>query len=254
VVHFLLAMHISSFNSLIFIFLPAPRSPSPPPQPHNLIHFTGGLGLPSSRVGIATAIIGFIGFPLQIFLYPRLHSLFGTLKCYRLFLPFSPVAYALVPYLSLVPNKTYLIWPALTLVLGTQVISRTFALPGAIILINNSAPSPAVLGTIHGVAQSVSSGARSIGPLLGGWGLGVGLEKNMVGAVWWVMAVVAIFGWSISWAIFEGSGEVDSSEEEDNMAPERQRRKELDETEAPDMELEREAGGNSRSRAAFPGP
>ncbi|KKY20219.1 putative mfs multidrug [Phaeomoniella chlamydospora] len=212
--HFLLAIHISSFNALIFIFLPAPRSPTPPPQPQNLLHFTGGLGLPTSKVGLATAIIGFIGFPLQIFFYPRLHTLFGTLKCYRIFLPFSPLAYTLIPYLSLLPSTPLVIWPSLTLVLALQVISRTFALPGAIILVNNSCPSPQVLGTIHGVAQSVSSAARTIGPLVSGWALGVGLKDNIVGAVWWAMAGVALVGWGFSWAVFEGNGVDDEAEKD----------------------------------------
>ena len=204
--HFLLALHISSFNALIFILLPAPRAPHPPPRPHNLLRFTGGLGLSSSRVGLATAIIGFIGFPLQLFLYPKFHAKFGTLKCYRIFLPFSSMAYTSVPYLVLLPNIVYVVWPCLTFVLSLQVISRTFALPGAIILINNSCPDPRVLGTIHGVAQSVSSAARSLGPLVGGWALGQGLKNNMVGAVWWAMAIAALIGWCVSFLVFEGSG------------------------------------------------
>jgi len=201
VVHFLLAMHISAFNALIFVILPTPRSAN---KHATLLHFTGGLGLPPSKVGLATAIIGVIGFPLQLILYPRLHAKFGTLKAYRLFLPFSPLAYTVIPYLVLIPNKAWLIWPALVVALALQVFSRTFALPSAIILINNSTPHRSVLGTIHGVSQSVSSAARTIGPLLGGWGMGMGLKHNTVGAIWWSMAVVAIIGWSASWVIYEG--------------------------------------------------
>ena len=202
-VHFMLAMHVSAFNALIFVLLPTPRADNKHPT---LIHFSGGLGLPPSKVGLATAIIGIIGFPLQLLLYPRLHFKFGTLKAYRLFLPFSPVAYTLIPYLVLIPNKPWLVWPALVVVLACQVLSRTFALPGAIILINNSSPHPSVLGTIHGFAQSVSSAARTIGPIVGGWLMGEGLKHNTVGAVWWALAVVAALGWSASWAIFEGDG------------------------------------------------
>lgn len=211
-VHFLLAMHVSAFNALIFVLLPTPRAANDHP---GLIHFGGGLGLPPSKVGLATAIIGIIGFPLQLLLYPRLHHKFGTLKAYRLFLPFSPLAYTVIPYLVLIPNKAWLIWPALVVTLGLQVLSRTFALPGAIILINNSTPHPSVLGTIHGVAQSVSSAARTIGPIVGGWLMGEGLKHNTVGVVWWTMAIIAALGWSASWAIFEGDGgtPVDGREE-----------------------------------------
>ncbi|KIW26471.1 uncharacterized protein PV07_09564 [Cladophialophora immunda] len=200
--HHLLAMHISAFNALVFLFLPAPRSNNAHARLPFL--FTGGLGLSSDRVGLATAIIGIIGFPLQILLYPSLNSKLGTLPSYRWFLPFSVLAYAIMPYLALLPNKAYLVWPSLTVVLAFQVIARTFALPGSTILINNCTPHPSVLGTIHGFAQSVSSGARTLGPTLGGWGLGLGLGGNCVGAVWWVMASIAVLNWSLLWVISEG--------------------------------------------------
>jgi MFS family permease len=200
--HFLLAFHISSFNALIFILLPAPRSANT--NAHLPFSFTGGLGLSTEHVGLATAIIGIIGFPLQISSYPLINAKLGTLKCYRVFLPFSPIAYTLLPFLTLLPDKAYLIWPCLTAVLALQVISRTFTLPGAIILVNNSAPDPSVLGTIHGFAQSVSSAARTLGPVLGGIGLGWGLKNNAVGAVWWCMALVAITNWGVLWILREG--------------------------------------------------
>ena len=200
--HFLLAFHISSFNALIFILLPTPRSANT--NAHLPFSFTGGLGLSTEHVGMATAIIGIIGFPLQISSYPLINAKLGTLKCYRVFLPFSPIAYTLLPFLTLLPDKAYLIWPCLTVVLALQVISRTFTLPGAIILVNNSAPDPSVLGTIHGFAQSVSSAARTLGPVLGGIGLGWGLKHNAVGAVWWCMALVAITNWGVLWILREG--------------------------------------------------
>ena len=202
--HFLLAFHISSFNALIFILLPTPRSRNK--HAHLPFSFTGGLGLSTEHVGMATAIIGLIGFPLQISTYPLINAKLGTLRCYRTFLPFSPLAYTLLPYLTLLPPTPYLLWPALTVVLALQVISRTFTLPGAIILVNNSAPDPSVLGTIHGVAQSVSSAARTLGPVLGGLGLGWGLQHNAVGAVWWGMAAMACANWGVLWVLREGGG------------------------------------------------
>jgi hypothetical protein len=63
-----------------------------------------------------------------------------------------------------------------------------------------------VLGTINGVAQSVASGARTVGPMLGGWGLGWGLKHNRGGVVWWCLAGVASCGWCTSWLIYEGKG------------------------------------------------
>ncbi|OQE46193.1 hypothetical protein PENCOP_c001G03165 [Penicillium coprophilum] len=204
VAQFLLAFHTSAFNSMTFVFLPAPRAPENSRQ--GLFHFGGGLGLPSSRVGLATAIIGFIGLPLQIFLYPRIQTKLGTLTSFRTFLPFSPIAYVLMPFLVILPRIPWIVWPSFTFVVSLQVISRTFILPAAIILVNNCVTDPSVLGTVHGVAQSISSGARTLGPFLGGWGLGLGLENNMIGAVWWALAVESLLGWVMLWSISEGKG------------------------------------------------
>ena len=200
--HHLLAMHISAFNALIFLFLPAPRADNK--NARLPFFFTGGLGLSSKNVGLATAIIGVIGFPLQLLVYPWMNTKLGTLPSYRLFLPFSILAYLSVPYLALLPNKPLLMWPVLTVVLSLQVVSRTFSLPGTTLLVNNCTPHPSVLGMIHGLAQSVSSGARTIGPTVGGWGLGLGLGGNFVAAVWWAMACVAAINWCLLWAIYEG--------------------------------------------------
>ncbi|KAK5788808.1 hypothetical protein VI817_009766 [Penicillium citrinum] len=202
--HFLLAFHTSAFNAMTFTFLPTPRAPED--SRRGLFHFGGGLGLPSSRVGLATAIIGFIGLPLQILLYPRVQTKLGTLTSFRMFLPFSPISYLLMPFLVILPRVPWIVWPSFTVVVFLQVISRTFALPAAIILVNNCVTDPSILGTVHGVAQSISSGARTLGPLLGGWGLGLGLANNMVGAVWWALAVESLIGWFVLWSIYEGKG------------------------------------------------
>lgn len=106
----------------------------------------------------------------------------------------------------LVPNQPYLVWPALTVVISLQVLSRTFSLPATAILVNNSVPDKSVLGTVHGVAQSVSSAALTLGPVIAGWGLGLGLKNNIVGAIWWAIALEAMLNWALTWTIYEGNG------------------------------------------------
>lgn len=202
-VNFLLAFHTSAFNSMTFTFLPTPRAPE---GTRDGLFFGGGLGLPSSRVGLATAIIGIIGLPLQIFVYPGVQARLGTLSSFRALLPCSSLAYALIPFLVLIPRIPWIVWPAFTLVVSLQVISRTFTLPASIILINNCVSNPAILGTVHGVAQSVTSAARTLGPFVGGWGLGLGLQWNFIGGVWWFLALEALVGWILLWTIYEGRG------------------------------------------------
>lgn len=217
--HATLAFHVGTFSNLWFIFLSTPRfdpkHPSPPNHHRHLpFIFTGGLGMPPRSVGMAMAVLGVIGITLQLLVYPTINQKLGTLLSYRLSLLCFPIAYALAPYLAIVPSSVpppgqasgILVWMALGGVFFIQVLARTFALPAAIILINNCSPHPSVLGTIHGIGQSVSSASRTVGPILGGWLYGLGLSHGIVGGVWWGLGVVAVCGWVASGWVYEGTG------------------------------------------------
>ncbi|KAI1372906.1 MFS general substrate transporter [Hypoxylon crocopeplum] len=234
VAHFFLAFHVGTFNSLWFIFLSTPvynpTHPDPPDfAPQLPFRFTGGLGLPPRSVGLAMAVMGVIGITMQLFLYPRLSSRLGTVRSWRTCLFFFPVAYTLVPFLSIVPSTTAppsqktgpLIWITIAGLLLIQVTGRTFALPGQTILVNNCTPHPSVLGTVHGLGQSVSSFARTIGPILCGWLYGLGLSHGLVGGVFWGLAGMAVGGLIASFWVREGDGheiwlEGDEDDEDDH--------------------------------------
>ncbi|KAL5409973.1 hypothetical protein PMIN06_004943 [Paraphaeosphaeria minitans] len=216
--HGLMAMHVGTFNPLWFTYLSAPRydphHPNPPDfKPHGL-HFTGGMALPPPRIGLALSILGVIGITLQLFLYPGLSSRLGTARSYRIFLLLFPVAYSIAPFLSLVPSTSKppagvsgaLIWIAITAVLFVQVLARTFALPCTAILINNCCPHPSVLGTMHGIGQSVSSFTRTFGPIVFGWLFGKGIDVGIIALGWWSLACVAVVGSIAAQFVREGDG------------------------------------------------
>ncbi|OTB01455.1 hypothetical protein M426DRAFT_323471 [Hypoxylon sp. CI-4A] len=216
---FFLTFHVGTFNSLWFVFLSTPvfnpADPDPPGfVPQLPFRFTGGLGLPPRSVGMAMAILGTIGIIMQLFLYPGMSSRLGTIRSYRMCLFLFPITYALVPYLSIVPSTTAPpsqktgpgIWIAIAGLLLIHVTGRTFALPGQTILVNNCTPHPSVLGTVHGLGQSVSSFARTLGPILCGWLYGQGLSHGLVGGVFWGLGGVAIGGLVASFFVWEGNG------------------------------------------------
>ena len=208
---------VGTFNTLWLTFLSTPRfDPTNPSSParHLPFAFSGGLALPPRTIGIALAAVGTMGITLQLLVYPRVNTKLGTLRSFRFFLVCFPIVYTAAPYLAIIPSlrdaplaaSGFKTWLGIVGVLAVQVVGRTFALPATAILVNNSAPHTAVLGTVHGMAQSVSSLARTLGPILGGWGFGKGLKAGVVGAVWWVMAIVAVIGWVVSWRVREGNG------------------------------------------------
>jgi MFS family permease len=224
--HGLLAMHVGTFNNLWFVFLSTPRFDSrdthnkhgltlpPKYKPHAPFTFTGGLALPPPSIGTALAILGVIGISMQLLLFPTLSFKLGTTRSFRMSLLLFPITYLIAPYLAVIPSSTKppeqasgaWVWLGITLVLAIQVTARTFALPATAILVNNCCPHPSVLGSVHGIAQSVSSLTRTVGPVLAGWLYGVGLNKGMVGLAWWCMLCVALVGAVAGRFVREGRG------------------------------------------------
>lgn len=199
---FLQSLHVSAFNSMFFSLLPTPQADGR--DFHLPFRFSGGLGLSSQKMGFANTTIGMVGIPLQLFVYPRLIGSLGVKNSYRVFLPLGIVAYFLVPYLVLLPaENTILVWTCLSTVLSMQVLSRTFVNPATVMMVNDCAPSPETLGTIHGLAQSISSAARIIGPTMGGTILGWGLGHNFVGLPLWVLGLIALANWFVVLGIEE---------------------------------------------------
>ena len=219
IAHSILATHLGTFNNLWFVFLSTPVADPAHPDPPSFHRrlpfiFTGGLGMPPRDVGFAMATLGVIGILMQLFIYPVVNNKLGVVKSWRIFLYCFPLAYALVPFLAIVPSKSpppaekdgILVWLALCSVLFIQVTGRTFALPATTILVNNASPHPSVLGTMHGVGQSLSSAGRTIGPSLGGSLYGLSLRHGVVGAVFWGLGGLAVLNCIASNWVREGDG------------------------------------------------
>ncbi|KAJ5096838.1 hypothetical protein N7456_007559 [Penicillium angulare] len=221
---------MGAFNNLWLLFLSTPRyDPADPASPAQSLPFifTGGLGMLPQSVGFATSILGVIGMFLQFTIYPSINGRLGTAKSYQYFLSLFPLAYALAPYIALAPSTIPppgqangpWVWFWIIIVLFCQVTARTFTLPTSIILLNNCSPHPSVLGTIHGIGQSVSSAFRTIGPIFSGAWYGYGLDIGMIGFAWWLIALVSVFGCVAAIFVYEGSGHevLLPGEEEDDL-------------------------------------
>ncbi|TKA76209.1 hypothetical protein B0A55_06590 [Friedmanniomyces simplex] len=227
--------HMGAFANLWILFLATPRefipgisdaTPDTPPLipikdeqlaavvRRSAFKFASGLAFPPPTIGFAMAIIGFIGVALQFLLYPWANGRFGLMRCFRGSLFLFPAAYYLAPYIALLPSASpppapasgSAVWLGISCVLLLQVSARTFALPASIILLNNSAPHPSVLATIHGVGQACSATFRTMGPILAGYWYGVWTERGIAGMAWWFTGCVAAVGCGASFWVRNGSG------------------------------------------------
>lgn len=235
--------HLGAFTNIWTLFLSTPRpgfasiSPAVETIPEvadiqgrsigkrNLLWFAGGLGMPASTVGNATSILGVLGMLLQVVMYPPVHARLGTLRSFRYFLVIFPIAYLLAPFLATLPQAqnadgsssvSSVLWFAIVFILFLHTSARTMTLPASIILLNNCSPHPSVLGTIHGLGQSVSAGFRTVGPIVGGWWYGMGLDWGMSAFSWWAVAIASVLGSVASLSLYEGSGkEIELDDEEE---------------------------------------
>jgi len=149
-------------------------------------------------------VLGTIGILLQFLIYPRINTRLGNVQCFRLFSILFPIAYTLAPFLAVIPtDSTSLTWISITLVIAIHTTGRIFVLPATIVLLNNCAPDPSVLGMVHGVGQTTSALFRTLGPVVAGWVFGKSWEGGVIGAVWWGMAGVAVGGWVSSLFVWE---------------------------------------------------
>ncbi|XMA17509.1 hypothetical protein WAI453_010300 [Rhynchosporium graminicola] len=193
--------HMGGFDSLLPLFLSTPRSSAAQRFP---FVFSGGLGMEPRKVATALTMVGCIGLALQFVFYPTINSRLGNVKTFRIFCIAFPVAYCLAPYLVIVPaSQPFAVWTLITLVLTIHTAGRIFVLPVTIALLNNCAADASVLGTIHGLGQTTTAIFRTAGPVSAGSLFGASLELGSIRIVWWVMAIIAMFGWVASLFVWE---------------------------------------------------
>jgi F0F1-type ATP synthase assembly protein I len=210
----IIGIYMGSFQSLWLVFLSTHVSDPATETRHLPFVFGGGLGMPPRDVGFAMAILGAIGISLQIFVYPVVTQRIGVIRCWRIFLYSFPIAAICAPFLALVPSQSPppaakdgpIIWLGVCIVLFIQVVGRVFVGPATAILINNCSPHPSVLATTHGIAQTVASAVRTVSPVVVGWLYGVSLDHGVVGAVWWGLAAIALYGCVASQWVVESNG------------------------------------------------
>lgn len=189
-------LHNSTFLHIFPVFLSMPTSEN---NHASVFRFTGGLGLASPTIGLYLATFGICGIILQLVIYPRVQKHVGTLGALRVANMIFPLAYIIAPYLSLLSENKAAKWPAMAVVLFSQIMARTMAIPSTVILLTEAAPRRNVLGTVHGAGNTVSALASMIGPVIGGMLLARGIDHGSVGLVWWswlLLISLGALGWS----------------------------------------------------------
>jgi MFS family permease len=213
-VYTLLAMHSIAFDQLLPVFMHHSRHGRDIIEDKLPFSFNKGFGIDSGRIGLMFTLYGAVGIFYQFVVFPPLARHYGVLNCLRIVLSVMPVVYLLAPFSTLVPS-----------VLGAEItlfclwlikgLCSTFAFPCSTILLTNSAPSLRVLGTINGIATSVSAIGRAAGPTYAGSLFTWGTKEGFILAPFWGLSLVAALSTIPTWWLVEGDGFGHDDDEED---------------------------------------
>jgi len=180
-----------SFGSLYPIF----ASTQPP----------AGRGLDPSKIGISLSLAGIATIIFQAFAFQFVKARLGNLGTYRYSLLGIAISMVLMPWVGYVDDKPYFglgtgkawLYTELGVVLIVKNICAVGGLSSVMLLITNSAPSHASLGTLNGVAQTLSALGRSIGPFVSGglFTLSKNIRPKGEALAWSLFGGLALVGW-----------------------------------------------------------
>ncbi|RYP40425.1 hypothetical protein DL767_001725 [Monosporascus sp. MG133] len=187
----------SSFNSLYPVF----ASAQPPT----------GRDLRADVIGVSLSVAGIVTILFQLFLFRSLKSRVGNVGTYRGSLFGFGVTMALMPFVGYQDSKPPFgigdsklwLYAELGFILIIKNICAVGGLSSVMLLITNSAPSHASLGTLNGIAQTLSAAGRSVGPFISGGLFTVSTHVQPKGEAlaWGIFAGVALAGWFGTYAI-----------------------------------------------------
>ncbi|KAJ4150281.1 hypothetical protein LMH87_011038 [Akanthomyces muscarius] len=179
-----------SFNSLYPVFAAAP-APT-------------GRELKPGKIGAFLSAAGATTIAFQAFVYQPVRNKVGSLGTYRYALFGLAVSMILMPWVGYVDDEPLFgvgsgklwLYIELCIVLIFKNICAVGGLSSVMLLITNSAPSHNSLGTLNGLAQTLSALGRSVGPVVSGglFTISVRIQPKGEALAWTVFGGLAFLG------------------------------------------------------------
>lgn len=152
----------------------------------------GGLGLSIKDCGFIMAINGIIALVIQAVVFPVMAGWLGIWKVFIVVTVLHPIAYFVVPWLTLLPPN--LLYTGIYSCLTIRNLLSILAYPVLLILLKEASPKPSCLGKINGLAASTGAGCRTIASPVAGYLYGLGMQIDLTAIAWWASALVAFAG------------------------------------------------------------
>jgi hypothetical protein len=183
------------------------------------LKFAGGFGIDSQRIGVIFTIFAVSSTIWQFLLFPPIARYLGVLRCLRIAFLIFPVAYFFTPFIALIQDP-FRKQVAMVLMLMFRGVGGTFAFPTSTIMLTNSAASLRVLGTLNGVATSVSAVGRAAGPAVGGGLFSWGIKRGYIIVPFWTLSAISLLAAIPTFWLVEGNGFGDDPESDEESVDE----------------------------------
>jgi len=175
IVHYgLLALHSTTHDQVFYLYLVSKFQ-------------SGGLNLNAGHFGQLIALMCFFQIAYQFYLYPNIgppRGRFSHLAMFRLgSLLFIPAYLSVILYRAFASaddEGDFILMTALALSTAIRYCGSTFAYTSISVLLNYMSP-PHVVGYANGIAQSMVSFSRFLGPIVGGTVWSMSVEKGPAG-------------------------------------------------------------------------
>ena len=223
-----------------------------------------GRALSPEEIGLSLSFAAVVTIVFQVGVFGKLRDKLGNKMSFRVGLGGFIVAFLLTPWVGYknatngvtAHGKAWL-WVELGVVLIIKTVATVGGLTSALLLITNSARDHTVLGTLNGLAQTLSAAGRAIGPFIAGglFSLVVRVPKGEAMA-FGAFAAVTFVGFLLSFGIggdnleAEDWDEEEEEEEEDEGSSSQGDEEERGYEQRPEAsERTRLVGGGSRERS-----
>ncbi|WFC99285.1 hypothetical protein MYAM1_002029 [Malassezia yamatoensis] len=176
IVHYgVLSFHAATFEQVFLAFLVTPEP-------------SGGLGLTAGHYAILIASMAVCQLYFQFRLYPNLGPPNGSLSHLAMFqagLMLYLPCYLLFPFLRtfLLPNTDILVMFAMIAFATLRWLANVVSFTSVMVLLNAWTP-PHLVPLANGLAQTVSSAARCVGPIFGGLVWGKSIQGGPAAHAW----------------------------------------------------------------------
>lgn len=209
-----LVLSLAKTPQLLPVFMHHPPQSTDDPEVSLPLKFAGGFGIGSRRIGAIFTIFSISSMLCQFLVFPPLARHLGVLRCLRIAFLIFPFVYFITPFVGLIPDKTTK-EVVMVLLLMVRGVGGTFAFPTSTIMLTNSATSLRTLGTLNGLATSVSAVGRAVGPALGGSLFTLGVKHGYVVVPFWALSLIAFIAAVPTFWLVEGKGFGDDPDSED---------------------------------------